>query len=315
MAFDPDYFRTKYFVIAAIVAGLLLGGAAAAYLTTDVSWSGDEHGCDTRVAQGTPLDAVPQVTQNESRRRTLEWTIDAASFDAGLLDACVAVGELLVEPSADDKVRIIARIAASASEAVDKTEVVVDVAQSGNQLNLAAYEARVGQARRVFSDDGAELTLIVQLPDRGAWDLRAATAVGDVRASGLMLRDVKASADVGEVRAIDVDLSGNLSAETSVGSIVLSLTSVQSGTIRATSDVDDVEIRLPTRVDVGYDVNAESNVGSVDVRIGDTELYTRQDETVGGDVHARTKGYDEKPARVVVQASANVGDVIVATEA
>lgn len=245
----------------------------------------------------------------------MEWTFDASTFDAGLAELCVAVGEVLVQPSVDDLVRIEARIEADAQQAVDATEMVVAFAQQDGELNLAVYEARVGQSRTMFGGHGAGVTLIVQLPARGAWDLDLATAVGDVRASDLLVGNLTARASVGELRTLDLDLVGNVDVETSVGSIIIDLRSVQSGTITARADVDDVEISLPTRADVGYDVKATTSVGEVDVRIGETETYTSRDQDVGGDVHAVSKGYASKPTQVKVDVSANVGDVVVAAKA
>lgn len=313
MKLDPGYFRTKYFVIAAVLAGLMLGGAATAYFVNEeFRWGIDEEGCRSRLAAGTPLDAGQQVTENEERRRTLAWTVDAAGLDAGMLDACVAVGELVIEPSPDERVRVEARIRGESGQAVSATEMVVEAAREGNVLNVAVYESRVGHSRTLFGRDGAEVTLVVQLPGNGAWEVKGATAVGDLRVSDLMVRELKASTSVGNVRAVDLDLMGNLSADTSVGSILVAPRSVQSATIRAATSVDNVEIRLPTRADVGYDVTAASDVGAVDVRIGETEVYTSRDDTVGGDVHARSKDYGAKPTQVVVEVETSVGDIIVA---
>lgn len=314
---DPEFFRTKYFLVAAIVAGLLLGGAASAYFANDrFTWSGnDEDGCFPRFTGGDELAPASRREINESERRTITWTFNASALTAGEAALCVAIGELLVEPSPDDSVHVEARIHSRSQAAIDATEVVVEFAQQGDKLNLAAYEARVGHANGAFGDDEAELTLIVRLPARGAWDLDADTAVGDVRVSDLLVGNLTASASVGEIRTLEIDLIGDFDVKTSVGSIIVDLRSVQTGSIVANADVDNVEISLPTRADVGYDVTATANVGDVDVRIGETETYTSRDEEVGGDVHAVSKGYSSKPTQVTIDVGTNVGDIRVVTKA
>lgn len=311
MGFDPGFLRTRFFAVAALVAALVLGGAAAAYLVADGFDAGSSASCDAVDVPGARIAAEP-VVEDEGARRTYRWTIDAAAYRAGVASGCLSVGELLVEPSPDGRVHLEARVTADAAEAVQATRIAASFADEGGRLNVDVRELERGVARGGFRDEGAQVALVVRLPAQGAWDVRAANDVGDVRVSGLLVGNLTLESDVGDVRALDVDVSGDIDASSDVGSVVLSLASVQGGEIRAATDVDDIEIELPQRADLGYDVTAASDVGGVDVRIGETELYEREDRQVGGEVRARTRGFAEKPSQVTILARSDVGSVRVA---
>lgn len=313
---DTAFFRTKQFVIAAVAAVFILGAAAAAYTVGGFS-SGFAHHEGCRVAvEGAPLEASPGVLVDEGgRRRTVTYTFDAAGFDGGSLVACSPVGEILVEPSPDTSVHVEFRIRADNAAAAEATDVRVRFTRLGSGLGIAAWQETVGESTEAFGTRSASVTTLIRLPATGAYDVELTSEVGDLRVSQLLVGDLALHSDVGEVRALDVDVQGNVALTSDVGDVIADLRSVQSGRIDASSDVGRVEIRLPQRADIGYDVVAASDVGDVDVRLGETETYTRESEGPGAHVEARSRGYEGKPTKVRVTALSDVGSVQVLASA
>lgn len=313
---DPGYFQSKHFAVAAFVAALILvAGATALTLGNGLgsSFARGEVGCEAPTVAGSPTQPAREAQSSDGGKARDESFVVNAS-DLAAVDACVAVGEFILAPSEDDRVRVTVRVRSDAAEATSETLVETRFARGPDGLRLAVWEARVGYATSGFGGtNAADVVVTVHVPDGARPDLVARTHVGDVRVTDVMVGNATASVDVGDLRILRADLAGDLDARVDVGSAVVQLDSVQSGTLGVTADVGDVELRLPTRADVGYDVTAQSGVGSVEVRLGETEDYREEDEPTGGNVHARTRGYDAKPTKVQVTVTSDVGDVLVAT--
>lgn len=130
-----------------------------------------------------------------------------------------------------------------------------------------------------------------------------------MRASSLDLES-----NFGRVVATGIDLAGDARLHTSAGDVVLALASVQSGAIDATSSFGDVEVELPARADVGYDVVGETDFGEVTIRIGPTDHYESEGGHAAGEREsARSAGFDSKPTKLTVAGSSSAGDVRIAT--
>lgn len=307
---DTAFFRTKQFVIAAAIAILILGAAAATYTVNGLTagWASSE-GCHVEMA-GEPIATEPAVVVDaDGRHRTVTYSFDAAGLDGGRLAACSRVGEILVEPSLDGRAHVELRIRGESADAVAATEVRAVFSRLDGGLGVAAWHQVVGEEKGMFGSRHVEITTLVRLPATGAFDVSLASEVGDLRVTDLLVGNLTLQSDVGDVRALDVDAQGDVSARSDVGDVILSLRSVQSGVLDAASDVGDIEVALPLRADVGYAVTAQSDVGETEVRIGETETHTSEEDGVGGRVEARSRDYDSKPTKVQVHASSDVGDV------
>lgn len=311
---DQGFFRSKQFLVAAFVAALILVGGATVLALSDVggSYLRSERGCSAIALDGSPLAPdTASETSDGDKARDESFALDAP--DLARLDACLAVGELLVEPSPDGSVHVDVRVRSDAAASTRETVVETRFARGEDGVRLAVWQSRVGYSTSVFGgSDSAETTVVVQVPDGARFEMRATTDVGDVRADGVMLGNATLSADVGDVHVTSVDLVGDLDARSDVGDVIVHLGSVQTGEVHAAADVGDVEVRLPKRADVGYDVSATSGVGEVDVRLGDTETYKENNDPPGEKVEARSRGYASKPTQVRVVADADVGSVVVA---
>ena len=311
---DTGFFQSRQFAVAAFVAAMLVvGGATVLALGGGVggSFLRAEDGCAARAAAGAP-PAPEHAAAEGDGGRTRDESFAVNASDLAGLDLCVAIGELRLVPSDDGRLRVDVRIRGDTAEAARETVVEARFARDDKGLRVAVWQSRVGYSSSPFGgQDATETVVTVRVPD-GAWpDLAGSVGVGGLRATDVMLGNATLDVDVGDVRLLRVDLAGDLEARVDVGEAIVHLGSVQAGTLTVGTDVGDVELRLPPRADVGYDVTAQSGVGSATVRIGETEDRTESSGTTGESVHARSRGYDAKPTKVRVHASADVGSVLV----
>ena len=182
---------------------------------------------------------------------------------------------------------------------------------AGGALQLAAWESRAGVGGTPFTQRGASVDVAIRVPEMGAPDVRARSDVGDVLVSQLLVGNLTITTDVGRARALGLDITGNVTMRSDVDDVELRAASIQSGSVHLTSDVGNVVAALPARADVGYDATGKSDVGNVKIDIGPTEVRDSSSEGAGANVHARSKDYDGKLTKVVVDATSNVGDVTV----
>lgn len=305
---EPGFATSKPFIVGAIVAVLIVGVGAASYTTAnDQGWFGGTSNCDPiRVPGGTP--GIIAADQREPERREIEITVPRAP-QGGAVELCIAVGEIVVTRAPGDVPELTLTIRGP-SGAVDSTVVETLTSTENGRLRLAVWESQQGRQGTLGNTRSATVALELSLPD-GLWDLHAYTHVGEVHVSDVRVGTLRLSSEVGNVVATQLNSEGNTTVTTSVGSITLDYESVQSSRIRATSNVDGVEIRLPERADVGYKVHAWANVGDVDIDIGPTENLVNDRDATGAEVNAQSRGYDNKPTQVEIEATADVGDVLV----
>lgn len=306
------FLASKYFLVSAIIATVIVGGAAGAYYV-GTSYGGftfsSQEACEAPALTGAPIAATPQVESDNSGRRRIEtYVVDAASFAGGSLDLCISVGEIYVEPSEGPNVELVFTIDGDQARAVADTEVAAEFRSEDGGLVVGAWEPWRGRSEGVFRGDSAEVRLTLRVPASGAYDVRAVNDVGDVRVRGLIVHELRAQTDVGNVLVRDVDLTGNATLVTDVGDAILAALSVQTGEIIVRSDVGTAEAALPLRADVGYDAHAATNVGDAVLRIGETEFHEADADGPSEEERARSSGFATKPTKVTVDVTTDVGD-------
>lgn len=312
---DTTFFRSREFVVVAVVAGLLVAGGVVAVTASRNFANVEMHeGCTVGAVSGTALSTRPNDTgpRRESGHwhRTVAYDVAAADLGAGALRACTNVGDLDVTTSPDGVARVVFRISGESEQAVAAAVVRARFVDDAGSLVVAADQPQAVEARSLFSSRGVGVDLEVQLPEAGAWGLDVATDVGDVDVEGVVARDVAASTDVGDLTLAGIDLGGNLSVSTDVGDVDVTLESAVSATFDLSTDVGDIDLLLPRSPDAGYDVAVSTDVGSVRVDLGETERYVEEDEDGPSErVEARSAGYASKPTKVRIQATTDVGDV------
>lgn len=315
----PGFLRSKEFVVALVVAGLVVaGGAVAMYPGGGFGLRvSSERACDAPTVEGAALQASrSDATERAGATvvRTVEYELPPTAAESGFVTLCVAVGDVDVKPSPDGTtvVRFILESdGPGAADAVGAVAVDAQFRMGARGLSVAAWETASARVGGWWGErDGASVDLEVLLPERASQDLDVRTSVGRVVASDLLLRDVDVIVEVGEVLVEAVDIAGNASLGTQIGDVRFRPTSIQGG-LALVVEVGDVIVDLPSRADLGYSVVAATEVGEVVVEIGDTEELRESEDAAGERVEARTRGYADKPSRVVVAANAEVGDIAI----
>lgn len=306
---DPRYFQSRYFVISAIIAVGIVAAAASAYSFVEGGTFSYSGGCSEPELPGRALALAAPVSTEDDRSRTLEQTANATDYDAVRLDLCVAVGEIIIEPTSADSLTATWLVEADDRSAVEGTDVLLSFRDDAGTLVIAAWEPQVGRSTTVFGDRGTVARLTVHVPMDLLADVRAHVDVGDVHASGIRASALDMGADVGSVVANLPELQGDARMSADVGDVTLSLGSVQGANLTLSADIGSVELELPSRADIGYDVSASTDIGDVRVNLGETERYDRQGEGPGSRVDARSSGYATKPTQVKVRATTDVGNI------
>ena len=310
---DRTFFTSRYFVVSAIVAGLILAGAAAAYQYGGTRITSG-HGCDRPALGGTPVALAPAESHEAAgERRTVTYRVPAGDHARGELVACSRFGDVTVDPSLKDEIEVTFVIDARSADAVRTTDVVAELREDGDTLRLGAWVARLGQGGTGLRATSAIVSLHVRLPEGTPWEIRASSDTGDIRAQGLRLAALDLRTRFGDVTVQDADLGGDAVLATETGHVVLGLSGVHSGTIDASSRFGNVELALPARADIGYDVDAASDFGEVTIRIGPTERYDSTQQGAGTRETARSVDYATKPTQVSVTGRTDTGDVRILT--
>lgn len=315
---DTGFFTSKPFVVGAIVAAVILGIGVSAYAFgggPSTSGLAFERGCDPPALGGIPIAVEPNVTVDRAgERRTVVYALDAAAFQGGEIDLCAIVGDIVVEPAPGSRAELVFVIVNDAQAAVAATEVDAAFSAQGDRLLVAGWEPVAGKSRMLYDSNTAHVQVTLRVPASGAWAVRAATDVGDARVDDLLLGDVELTSDVGNLALAGVDLQGNATLRANVGDARADLASVQAGRIDIVSEVGDVDVALPQRADVGYDAVGETDVGEVELRLGQSEDYGSEGDGPGERERAKTAGFASKPTKVTVEATTSVGDVRIAVE-
>ncbi|MHB8605807.1 MAG: DUF4097 family beta strand repeat-containing protein [Thermoplasmatota archaeon] len=316
---EPSFFRSREFVVAAVVAGLVVGIGLALAFSPALGGPLSTQTTDcAREARGTLL--VANVTSEndtfaDGARRIVTYTLDARALSGGDLEACTTTGHVSVAPASAKEARVVFTIRSSAADAraaVDATRVEARFARSGGSLGVAAFQATAASGFGMLSG-GASVDIDVELPADGAYNVTATTDTGAVSLAGLLVKDVSLSTATGSVSALDLDAQGNVTASTATGRIDVALKSVESGNVSLVSSTGHVSLALPRRADIGYDVSAATSTGSVRVDVGPTELSDSKHDGAGGSAHERTKDFYAQPTRVTVRAKTATGGVDVAS--
>lgn len=168
----------------------------------------------------------------------------------------------------------------------------------------AAVAGVAGDQVTVTSRDGAAVADDVQ-----AESLEVTSRDGDACAQ---------EADVGQasLRSRDGDVAGilrtaKLEASSRDGSVALGLVPTDSGSADVSSRDGDVTLHVATGENIGYEVQAESRDGDVEVDLPNATV-TEDSSDDGESATARTHGFDSRPIAFDLTAESRDGDVTVA---
>lgn len=270
--------------------------------------------CGLPGPSGDRLDADRQDSNVRSSGRQAERAVTftlRTGLHAGTLGVCGSVGDVEITHGSSRIAEVTFHITARGSDAraaAETAEVVAEFRERDGRLNLVA--AHLPDKHR---DDELSVAIHIELPDRGDWDVVASTGVGDIELGIDRARGLALHTGVGDIDTDRVALLADSAFHTGVGDLDLDLAPSQSLTLTLETGTGDIDLLLPGTSSTGYDVRAETGVGSVDVDIGSTEERSESDEGPSHQVHARSKGYQGKAVKVPVRASAGVGSIDVST--
>lgn len=312
---DKGFFRSREFVVAALVAGVLVLGGAYARTAYDGEIASWRKGCSVRLPAGAALAAEPTDGGVEQHgrlaRRVVTYELNASHLAGGAAEACTAVGALAVTRSSDDRARVVFTIetdGARSAEAVAGTRVAAVFSASAGGLHLAAWADNRPEMSSWFGDRSGIVDVRVELPDSGRYEIDVATGVGEALVEDLRVGNLTAALDVGDLVVRDVDLAGDLSTAVDVGDTRLELDNVRTGSLEVVSDVGDVQVTLPSRADVGYQLTARTDVGSLTVDVANL-TGDRDEDGPSESFSGRSDGFAGRPVKVKVDVVADVGDI------
>jgi hypothetical protein len=317
---DGSFFKSKEFAIAAVAALLILGSAAAVY--TRAGGAGGtltfhDADCPARSPGGEAVGVEPKSTTRtvglNGVERVVTYEVPTTGSAGGRAWLCSTYGDVVVAPASDGVARVVFRIHSEgprAREVVEGIGVEAGFARQGAQLLVAARQVTAARWNRFFSDNvGGSVNVELQVPAVGPFEIDGRTSYGDAAVGAVLAKELRLESSYGDVTADKPDLAGNVTLSTDYGDVSASFRSVATATAKVSSSYGDVKVLLPKRADAGYDVDAETDFGSVSVDVGPTESYKSDEDHTGGRVQARTQGYAEKPTRVRVDAASDYGDV------
>lgn len=316
---DKSFFHSREFVIAAIVAGVLVCGGVVAMSAAEFAGGVlHDRACSSPTLTGARLAAEPTestTTRNDRSIRVVTYTLTPDTFDRGRIEACTSVGHVKFVPGGNETVRVTFTIEAEGRGSEEAAKgVAVDAAFHDNEgrLDLAAWQGSSTTTRRGFWDaHQTHVDIEVQLPEAAIYDVRGMVDVGSIALEGLVVRDVDLHVDVGDLDLDDAHLQGNLSLHVDVGDIGAELLSVQGGTIDTHVDVGDTRVLVPQRLDIGYNVMADTDVGSIEVRLGEGSSVNRESSGPSENVQAKSSNYDGRQVRVVITSATDVGSITI----
>lgn len=307
---DRNYFRSKQFAIATLLALLVLGGGAAALAGGVLGHSTYTFpGCADRTPEGEPLAATRNM-QTQGNLLTITYTLDIGDATAGEFNLCAGAGDLTVIPATGNSITLEARVTNPTEADLAGTGVRAAFANDAGQVRVAAWEGP-HTAKGSLIANMPQTDLVLHLPDHLVYTGAGRTSLGDISVGAIRTANLTLQTSGGRVATTGLLAEGNVDARTSWGDVDLAFASVQTARIEARSSSGDVDVRLPARADIGYNATARSSAGDITIRIEDAEQYDRSSR--GTTMVVRSANYDARPTQVEVDVRTSSGDIRIRT--
>ncbi len=267
-----------------------------------------------------------------SRIVTIEGEL---TLDRLPIDLATDNGPISVEVGAEDRYKLVANLTGygltpqTAEENRDDLTFTFDAGQPGDRQLLAHIEREDdgGQSPVSTGDGGfSEGSLTLTLPPSLVGDLVASSTNGDVDVDGVTAERLELGSTNGDVSMADTQASDVIiettngdvdAAVTETRNVVLGSTNGdvdatlrpgESGTIEASTTNGGLELAVPEDAEHGYQAEAASTNGEVDIRLEDGSA-DHQETTSSERATFRTDGFDQRPIRTAVALSSTNGDV------
>lgn len=234
-------------------------------------------------AQDRP-STMGQININYDANHTgLNVTTGVSGLDGDLLWAFTGYGDIQAEETGFETVRL---------------------ASGYGDITLDEVSAERVDVETDYGDISAE-TLETE-------DLAIDTGYGDVHLEGTV-DAASLSTDYGDV-VLDGTVD-DLELTTDYGDVIGQLDIRASGAWDITTDYGDVALSVPAQQAIGYDVEAATDYGDVEIDLADAdEQSSSEDENDDDDEeheHVRTRGYEDRAIQVEMDITTDYGDVTV----
>lgn len=250
------------------------------------------------------------------------------------IDLATDNGPITVEIGAEDRYQVVANLTGygltpqTAEENRDDLSFTFDAGQPGDRQLFAHIEREDDDQGPVSTGDGgfSEGSLTLTLPPSLVADLVASSTNGEVDVDGITADRLELGSTNGDVSAGDTQAS-DVVLETTNGDIDAAIIETQnvvlgstnghvdatirpgeSGTIEASSTNGDLGLAVPEDAEHGYQAEAASTNGEVDIRLEDGS-GEHQESTSSERGTFRTDGFDQRPIRTAMALSSTNGDV------
>lgn len=243
----------------------------------------EDHGCVP--AEDTPSTMGHISINHESNSTGLNVTTGVVGLHGDLLWAFTDYGSIDVEQVTFETVRM-----ASDYGGIDLVDVTADRVDAVTDYGTIDAQALDTTKLKMASDYG-DLTI-----EGEAEEAKLATDYGDILVSG-SFDSLDITTDYGDV-AGDLDVRA-------------------SGTYDVRTDYGDVMISVPAQDAIGYDVEAATDHGDVEIDLVDARREGQaqdEDEDEHDDEeaeHVRTRGFDDRAIQVEMDITTDYGDVTV----
>ncbi len=314
------FMRSKEFLITGIIAACVVVGGVAALAgpLSDLTLS-TRPGCFIEPNPGSNLETVvdqPAATVHADGRYVRTVTFRTAEVNAtrGILDACTSVGDITIRASPDNATTVTATFTGDTEDAVLDASVRAAFRQDGGTFVIEASQPRVTRTGSfLLGETTTRVAIEILVPAAIPFTAKLHSSVGQMILDGITLDGIDAETHVGEIRGSRLSVSGIARFTTDVGDIVLGIAEAGNGTLTLRTDVGDTDIVMPRSGPRGYDVSGATDVGSVRIDIPDPDLEQRTRDIPGESVHVRTRSFNEKSIRVMIDVRVDVGSIYVIT--
>lgn len=277
-----------------------------------------------------------------TRTITVAGELDLASLPVGLATSSTDIAVAAGEEGSWSLVLLLESAGPTAAEARRGLD-TVSLIWSHETPTGYALEAEVQREQDPSADVRADLALL--LPPSVVYGLTIGTSSGDVEVSGLRLRGAGIATSSGDIELssvsgdrlfvstnsgdvelhkaafpivvleassgdLDFDLEGaSLTIGTSSGDITGSFSTTATGTIEIGSSSGDIELDLAESARRGYQLQAATTSGDIEIGLRDGKAEVNEDEDRASFV---TDGFARRDIRTIVTLSATSGDITVA---
>ena len=325
---------STHLLVASLLACATLGACNDSTTTSDIPAT-TSRGDSTRepLRSDSGVTVLPLgSTYIASQQITFE--LDDGQASTGVVQLRSQTGDVRAMPSEDGYVITVALQAEGRTEMEARAALVYmqvqhldrlggDTLKLSTQVDFTSHNG--GSSDGLFDSQLRQADIYARLPLTLFYQLRTQSHVGGASADGLEGSTLRVQTDVGSSAGSgqwdealltsdvgDVLFVGDatvLQAATDVGNVALALTADHSSRIDTSVGVGSTDISLAIyALDAGFDLRAQTDVGSATILMRNTEPQGTQTAT---EAHYRSANYDHAAERFAVKARAGTGSVTI----